>query len=315
MRQTAPMRRYPQSLWLLAAAAGLFAAQAMPFTGIVLMMFGAIFWTGVLIDLGLIGIAVEAAIGRVARWWLLLPAGALALYWGFVAHDNRAIDRMQAETAHRNATLPRVPFDAIREGLLIASATPRDQANAPDVAGKLLGRYRVPNLYATDPHDHPPRLKYYSRADEPVCGEMRKAQAGEPGLRVTTIDRVHVTPTMMTSAASKACTIAIPATPTEPLVRLAHHGPVYFSRLDAIDRYRLTLPDGRSWHIETGTVRRYRWVPFLFAGCGLDDADSRWRCFAQFDTGPSEPLDPAHDDALDLVARMLGLQPAQRIVR
>jgi hypothetical protein len=309
------MRRTPQSLWLLAAAAGLFVAQVVPFTGVFLMMLGAIFWTGLLIDLGFAGIAIEAAIGRVSRWWLLFPAAAFALYAAFVAHDNLAVDRMKAEAARRNATLPRVPFDPIREGMLIASAAPRDRAQDPDVAGKLLGRYRVPNLYARDPYDRPPQIKSYSRADEPVCSEMRKAADAQPKVRVTTIERVHVTRTMVTSAASSACTIATPGTPDEPLVRLAHWSPVYFSRRAAVDRYRVTLPDGRSWQVETGTVRRYRWLPFLFAGCGLDDAASRWRCGASFLTGPSEPLDPVHDDALDLVAGMLGLEPAQHVVR
>ncbi|UIY23349.1 hypothetical protein LZK76_15880 [Rhizobium leguminosarum] len=65
------MRRYfPISLVGLVVTGGVFVLQAIPFTGIFLMFAFAMAWSIVLVNASMIGVAIEAVVGRVSRLWL-----------------------------------------------------------------------------------------------------------------------------------------------------------------------------------------------------------------------------------------------------
>ncbi|MBN9009246.1 MAG: hypothetical protein J0H63_03635 [Rhizobiales bacterium] len=63
------------------ATAVVFALQAIPPVGLFLMFMLAMVWSVLLINAGMIGVSFEAAIGRVSRWWLLLPLAFYGGYW------------------------------------------------------------------------------------------------------------------------------------------------------------------------------------------------------------------------------------------
>lgn len=76
--------RLPVSLGFFVVTAAVFLLQVIPVTGVFLMFALAMFWSIVLINAGMIGMAAEAALGRVSRWWLLLPLAFYGGYWSVV---------------------------------------------------------------------------------------------------------------------------------------------------------------------------------------------------------------------------------------
>ncbi|MEM0949453.1 MAG: hypothetical protein AAGK37_18790 [Pseudomonadota bacterium] len=67
-------RFWPRSLIFFAIAAGVYVLQIVPFIGIFLMFLVAFAWPAVLVNGGMIGIAVEATRRSVSRFWLIVPA-------------------------------------------------------------------------------------------------------------------------------------------------------------------------------------------------------------------------------------------------
>jgi hypothetical protein len=74
-------------------AAVLFLLQVLPMPGIYLMMFGAVFWTGLLLMAGLIAMGVEAHLRRVPRFLILVPIAVFGGYYGVAIWQRVKIDR------------------------------------------------------------------------------------------------------------------------------------------------------------------------------------------------------------------------------
>lgn len=91
------MRRvFPFSLVFFVATGIAFALQALPIPGIYLMVFMAPFWSVFLVNAGSIGIAAEAATGRVSRWWLIVPALFYGGYWIVAAQEHLMLRKLSA---------------------------------------------------------------------------------------------------------------------------------------------------------------------------------------------------------------------------
>lgn len=81
------MHRLPLSFVFFLLTAIVMLLQVFPYTGILLMMIGAALWSILLINLGMLGTAVEAAAGRVSRWWLIIPVAWFGAYTVAVVRD------------------------------------------------------------------------------------------------------------------------------------------------------------------------------------------------------------------------------------
>mgnify|MGYP003611168763 FL=1 len=90
---------WPVSLWFLIAALVVFVLQRIPLTGIFLMLVLAMFWSVLLVNAGMIGIAWEAVSGKVARGWLILPLAYFGGYYMLYAREQFAVRQVSSELA------------------------------------------------------------------------------------------------------------------------------------------------------------------------------------------------------------------------
>ena len=96
------MKRRP-STWLAVALVVAFALQWFPYTGIYLMFFGAMIWTGWIFLALLVAMTIEALSGRLPRAAILLPIAVVLGYYGVLAGQRLQINALVAETAAQNA--------------------------------------------------------------------------------------------------------------------------------------------------------------------------------------------------------------------
>jgi hypothetical protein len=112
----------PKSLLFFAATGAVFLLQLFPYTGVFLMFLLAPFWSVVLVNLGFIGIALEAASGQVTRLWLILPTAWFGAYTWFAVADHGALERLQHDIAAANDSV-RVTFNPSQQALVITDAS------------------------------------------------------------------------------------------------------------------------------------------------------------------------------------------------
>ncbi len=94
---------WPTSLGFLIAAAIVVLLQAIPYTGIFLMFVGAMFWSILLVNAAMIGIAWEVWDGQVAPGWLVLPGLYFGTYYAFFVWSRVAALRIARAFAAFNA--------------------------------------------------------------------------------------------------------------------------------------------------------------------------------------------------------------------
>lgn len=100
----------PISLVFFALTVAAFVLQAIPIIGIFMMLALAMFWSVFLINAGMIGVAIEVAVRRVSRRWLLLPLTFYCGYLAMAAHDHMVLRGLSRSYAAANARTT-IPFE------------------------------------------------------------------------------------------------------------------------------------------------------------------------------------------------------------
>jgi hypothetical protein len=80
----------------------LLALQAFPVTGIVIMMFGGPIWTGLLVHVFLLALAIEGWVRRIPRAFIAIPLIAYSGYYALYAYETINIARTSAELRKSN---------------------------------------------------------------------------------------------------------------------------------------------------------------------------------------------------------------------
>jgi len=124
------------SVWALIAFAVLGLLQLFPYTGVILMVLGGALWCGLAVQAFLIGLGVEAALGRVPRFLLVVPLAAYAGYYVMYLQQTREIHAKAEQLRASNPSLV-LPFDPTQHSLVLP------QMHAQLVAG----HYDVPMTY------------------------------------------------------------------------------------------------------------------------------------------------------------------------
>jgi hypothetical protein len=118
----------------LLAIAALFALQAFPYTGLFLMIFGGALLVGLLVHVFLIGLFVEASMGRVPRALIAIPIIAYAGYYALYTYQTIDIRQKSAQLRKENSGKI---FDFDPE--VYSLVTPDAQT--------LVGQYAIPLAY------------------------------------------------------------------------------------------------------------------------------------------------------------------------
>lgn len=299
------MRRFfPFSLIFFALTAALFVLQMIPLIGIFLMFLLAMFWSVLLINAGMIGIAVEAAIRRVSRWWLVVPLVFYGGYWAMAAQDHMTIRRLGAAYDAANAKVM-TGFDPIRQAL----AFDGDDGNGN--GAWLTQNYGLPVAYSVNGNFQEGFLSHRMMGKE-ICAKVREI----PALRAAFVNvfGFHDGDAIRNrKMESRFCTLSMPERPALPLVRVSstekkgHENSLQITRVTTT----ITMPNGRQFRLLGGHAAPLGWIPMPVMGCGLNSGAPSWDCDAGFARKGFTPIvsgETRYSRDSVVLARALGLK-------
>jgi hypothetical protein len=290
--------KIPYSLLFFVATLIAFLLQMIPMIGIVMMFAGAFLWSAVLINLGMLGVALEALIGRVSRWWLLLPLAYFGGYAAFTMMEKRSLSSLTAELEKSNSAVL-IPFNPDQQALVFE--TPIDDAE------RFVQEHDIPLTYQTAA-DKAEGFISYRVIDQAFCQEVRQSA----------IRKANVISILQ--ADNAACSLVMPERPTQPQITVSTEesqttlGSLPIIRLETT----VKVPDGTSQKLVGGYAAPLSWFPLPFIGCGLNSGAPSWDCTAEFSRNIGQPLLSAPENdrrTLTALARSLGLRAVPALER
>ncbi|MGO8503904.1 hypothetical protein AB9F35_20695 [Rhizobium leguminosarum] len=299
------MRRYfPISLLGLVVTAVVFALQAIPFTGIFLMFAFAMVWSIVLVNASMIGVAIEAIVGRVSRLWLLLPLIFCGGYWTAAALDHFALRDLASRTNAANAQVV-TGFDPARQALVFAKGGAWDGA-------WLTQNFALPVTYSVSPN-FPEGYLSNRMIDSAVCAKVRATRALQSAF-VQALDFHDGEALDDRRTENRFCNLSMPEKPELPIVTVSQEETKDFEKSLPVRLITttITMPDGRRFQLLGGTAAPLSWIPMPIIGCFLNSGAPSWDCSAGFSRNGFTPIissnTPYKGDSTAL-ARALGLKP------
>lgn len=274
------MQRFglPVSLNWFVFTAVVFALQVFPFTGIFLMLGGAVFWSVLTVNIGFISLAVEVLSGRINRLWLIAPVAWFAGYTVLAVWSHVAVRQLENAFAQINAT-QHVAFDSHNQTVVFSGRS----SNLENAASELVENYDVLAAYQETRNDKAANYIAYRLAPDYLCAKVRGNSAyRETGIWASTVyDRpLGQRPR---NAFDGVCVLRMPEEPQlEPLfvsdaIKDAGNFILPYQRTTTtveVGNKRFTLLSGRASPLT--------WLPIPVMGCFLMDHPSSWSCVFQF---------------------------------
>lgn len=298
----------PWSLVWFVVTAVVYALQLFPVTGIVLMMLLAPLWSILTVNLGFVGIAIEAAVGRVSRVWLALP---LIWFGGYAvaAHQSRLeLERLDTSLRAINATRS-LPFDVSSGAIVVAE----DPNNLGDFPRRLVRDHLLPVAYMEPMSSRrdsslaplTTRNRAWRMGTSDTCAKIRSDQRMRDA-------SIHVTSPVARASAGHGCQYSLPEDPSAPAWRVTAKSEALKTFLVAgkITRITVSAPDGRRIELQTGHATALALFPMPVIGCWLNSGAPKWECAAGFmkkahrGLGGAEPYGGA---GVEIVAKALGI--------
>jgi len=267
------------SVWALIAFAVLGLLQLFPYTGVILMVLGGALWCGLAVQAFLIGLGVEAALGRVPRFLLVVPLAAYAGYYVMYLQQTREIHAKAEQLRASNPSLV-LPFDPTQHSLVLP------QMHAQLVAG----HYDVPMTYDANPNFKPEGFVSHRLLNRQQCTDATAAQArlraqrSRAAFGLVTQVRVEdgaITPTYI----KDVCLLNFPEKPPLQQIVVTRRGDdaVWRRERGILEQTTDFSLDGKlfaTYH--TASVWRLSPFPLLLIGCALNSGAPSWDCFANF---------------------------------
>lgn len=267
------MPNLPKSLLAFVMTAVVYLLQAFPLTGIILMMLAAPFWSVILINLGFIGIGVEALSGQVPRRWLLLPLAWFSGYAAFALVSHRAIDQLDAEIRRHNAGKTLL-FSSSDTAIVI-----EQQNNASSgITTAFIREYDIPVVYETNRNYKTASHTSHRIVAQDQCTTIRN----DPSFNQAGIHSLgfHEGRTFI----KDLCQVSAPEDPAKPAVTInikttksSTLRPTQTLQTIYIKNSTGTMVDLRS-----GYGAPLSWIPMPILGCALNSGAPSWDCFHFF---------------------------------
>lgn len=258
-----PFFRTVSGIALLAIIA-LLALQAFPYTGIFLMIFGGALLVGVLIHVFLIGLLVEAFLGRVPRILAAIPLVAYAGYYALYAYQGIEIEGKAAEL--RKANSGKIfDFDPDIYSLV-----------TPD-AETLVAQYAITVAYQPNQNFDPERHLAFRLVRRDQCDKISKDSRNRIQKFGVHFGRVFQ---------NNVCQLRFPESPPKKVVTAVKHGDeeVWKRKREIGEQLTEILVDGKLvGSFRTASVWRLPLLPEVTIGCGLISGGTpAWNCGADF---------------------------------
>lgn len=206
-------RGLPWSLGFFALTLLVYLLQRFPFTGIFLMLVMAPFWSVVLVNLGFVGLGIEAAVGRVPRIWGLAPILWFGGYWAVLAAEDRIMAAERSRLAGVNA-VARFVHDPARHDIIVEKVAGEDDY----LASGLLQHHDIQAVYSVGDHGRYEGPRIHQMLDWKVANGLAK---GFDLVTAGITTRPVPTATRRWGSSSSLLELAFPAEPQKPAVRIA----------------------------------------------------------------------------------------------
>jgi hypothetical protein len=302
-------------LFYLFLAGAIYALQAFPYTGVILMLFVAPFWIGILVHVLMLHLAVMAVPGWISRAWLLIPA---LYYAGGYALHLESVSRAEAQAAEIERANRQTTAKAAQPFTYLFRYSHEDE---------LFVRYQVERAYITE-SDKTFTQFDYARGEE--CDKANKVwdhrRREEPYLR-----QPDLFPGFKGPDKVRQCVITRNVPSGEWRYRLES---AKFTSGDW-----LSSATGVQWHVldassgERVASARSAAIAVLppvqtpVVGCTLISSAAAWKCFARLMAAPERitvgykrrvlrkgenPFTPSNDpetEPISALGRALSLEP------
>lgn len=266
------MRALPFSFVFFLATGVTFLLQLFPLTGIFLMFMLAAFWSVVLINAGMLGVAFEAVTGRVSRFWLIVPFAFYVIYYACAIIDHQTVAELRGRFDAVNEKIS-IPFDPDVQSLIFDGSS--------DSANSFIQNYRIPVVYWINRKysDNFYAVRMLSALN---CTALRENEL----LGVYRIDGASVSyDNGITVGDTNFCVLSMPERPKLASVTVASHEEQTIHRTLPITRVTINvvLPSGQRANLTSGTAAPLSWFPMPVMGCHLISGGApRWDCDAGF---------------------------------
>lgn len=247
---------------------------------------------------------LEAAIGRVSRWWLVVPLVFYGGYWALAAQDHMAMRRLGAAYDAANAKVM-TGFDPFRQALAF------DEDGGNGDGAWLTQNYGLPVAYSANGNFQEGFLSHRMIGKE-ICAKVRETPT--LGAAFVTAFSFHDGDAICDrKIESRFCTLSMPERPALPLVQVSrtetkgHETSLPITRVTT----RITMPSGRQLRLLGGHAAPLSWIPMPIMGCGLNSGAPSWDCDAGFWRKGFTPLvsgDTRYSRDNVVLARALGLK-------
>lgn len=278
-------------IWPLLAFVVLAALQIFPQTGIYLMLIGAPLWTGYLLLAAFIGLAIDAFVGNVRRFWIVVPLLALTAYYSLYLHQGWTIASREAQLKENNPT-QLLQFDPSKHSLVTKNAS------------GVVNGYRVPVAYSPGNRSH----QLVRRGE---CDALRKDSLA----RIQTTGVHFQPPSGRRVYLRNLCILSLPDVPRSEIVEVLVSEQEVWKRKPTIEEgvYTLVHNGRKLGEYRTASIFRYSPIPMPIIGCGLNSSGPSWDCFASLKRTryvlDTKPDTLPNEQAEHPVAIMLGLEP------
>jgi hypothetical protein len=301
-------RSVPVSLILLVVAAAWAALQAVPVVGLILMFVLAPFWSVLFINAAFVGTGVEAIMGRVSRYWLILPLLWFGGYACVAAGDHVAMASLSREFEQHNASV-KIPFDLSEHTLVFRGAN--------SAATDMVDNYAVPVAYDENANFKGASHIAYRLIDNAICKEIRDTRAtGDAGINVLWFHDTNGNGVADSVFEDRFCNLQQPEDPALPvyIVETQETKTSVGSLPVTLTTTTVTTPDGRTFVLKGGFASPLGWLPLPVVGC------MQWtetKCDAAFwRNSPTSLIAKKFRFSPDpSLARALGLTPVAREAR
>ena len=293
---------WPVSLWFFVATVIVYLLQRFPYTGIFLMILGAMLWSVVLINLGFIGVGLEAITGRCSRAWLILPLLYFGLYYLAYYRDQANLAALRKSFVEHNAGKS-LPFDQERQDLLFE----RGKGDFHPSPFEFVRRFGVRRTFSEDGRVH-------FMGNSEACALLR----GNDVFRSAGIysSGFYTDEAVGRRKPTGFCSIYAPGKPDKPVVRVRSddrsetHSGLAVRKQEVRIRDEATHAEVDLW---SGDVSALRAFPMPAMGCALNSGAARWDCFAGFMRKTESLLTPGQkfSNTTAAIAQVLGLEGSE----
>jgi len=237
------------------------------------MMLGGPFWSAFLINMGFVGILIEAGSGSAPRFWLIAPVMWFSGYYLFVYSEYGKLEDMRKEFATANAAVS-VQFDPVQTPLVIKGEfSPLE----------LLSSYSIQSLVKLPSSNSRKSAKEFVLAPLDYCKRIEKLGSGTPlAIDVHTVWETKSAQSRTASQTVCALSYAIEK-PLEGVVAGFARTYTELSQLPVrLETITITHPNGDESLIRYGSARVLNTLPTPVLGCGLNSGGPSWECFHEF---------------------------------